>query len=225
MHPTRTATRALHACVIAFGLAITLTACGSDDSAADTATPTATASQPDATTPSATTSPNATSPAATDPSASPAPEPSTGTSTARPAPPTRDDANVDARDFQSGPAFYFQSPSGNIMCGVYPDDPQLGVGCQASDAPVSTDGPPCENSATSAVGIKLAGGNAQRICLNQGIYVGPPVDGTNRGGGKVLAYGDTIIVQSVACQSTEAGITCWGPGGGFTLSRDVNEVF
>lgn len=93
------------------------------------------------------------------------------------------------------------------------------------DAPVSPDGPPCANSANSAVGIKLAGGSAQHICLNQGVYVGPPVDGSDRGGGKVLAYGDTIIVQTVACQSTEAGITCWEAGSGFTLSRDVNEVF
>lgn len=227
MGTTRFTARSLRAAVAAIGLALALGACGSSaDTSPSTTSPAGTSPATTTTTGPAESPPPTSTPLKSKPTKEPPTETTAATTLAtRPTPPTRDDATVDARDFQSGPAFYFQSPSGNILCGVYPGDPQLGAGCQAVDAPASPDGPPCQNTATSSVGIKLAGGAAQRICLNQGLYVGPPVDGSDRGGGRVLAYGDTIIVQTVACQSAETGITCWEAGSGFTLSRERNEIF
>lgn len=51
-------------------------------------------------------------PGSTDPTPAPGPGPSpTGL-------PSRDDATVDARDYQQRDSYYFQSPTGNIMCGI-----------------------------------------------------------------------------------------------------------
>ncbi|GAA5069847.1 hypothetical protein [Nocardia callitridis] len=140
--------------------------------------------------------------------------------------PTRDDATVDARDYQSGKYYFFQSPSGNIMCGfVY--DGELGTGCQLAEATViPAELPDCGTRPDRAVAAQVNGAQARYLCLNQGVFVGPPPDGSSgKGGGKVLNYGDTIIVRGVACTSLESGVRCTEGGHGFMIAADAQSLF
>lgn len=143
--------------------------------------------------------------------------------------PTRDDANVDARDFQIGDKYYFQSPSGNIMCGFINDN-NFGTGCQmehVSVVPVEL--PDCGTRPDRAVAAMVTGGAAKFLCLNQGVFVGIPQGdtspGTHKGGGKVLEYGQTIIVRGTACTSTQAGVRCDSGGHGFFVAADQQKLF
>ncbi|MFD3747077.1 hypothetical protein [Nocardia sp. NPDC058633] len=159
-------------------------------------------------------------PASNEPPAAP------GTGADRSDLPSRDDATVDARDYQQhGDNFYFQSPSGNIMCG-FVEAESLGVGCQLADAKViPADLPTCDNSPARKVAAHVAGGRSEFLCVNQGFFVGEPVDGTSKGGGKVLNYGDTVIVRSAACTSTEQGVRCDVGGRGFFIAADQQYLF
>ncbi|MEV6276805.1 hypothetical protein [Nocardia sp. NPDC051832] len=161
----------------------------------------------------------------------PAPERSPTAAPATTPLPTRNDATVDARDYQIGDKFYFQSPSGNIMCGFINDD-NFGTGCQLKDAKVipAQLQPRCDNSPARKVGAHLQGSSATFICLSQGIFVGfpeyPGSDGGSReGGGKVLNYGDTLIVRGTACTSFTTGVRCDQGGHGFFLAADQQSLF
>ena len=133
---------------------------------------------------------------------------------------------VNAEEFRTAPnTYFFKSPSRNIMCGIHTEDADLGVGCQAEYAKVAPDGPQCENSATSAVAVHITATGTKRMCLNQGVFVGPPMDGTNRGGGRTLDYGSTITVGPASCTSAETGMTCTQGSHGFTLSREINRIY
>ncbi|MFD6398791.1 DUF6636 domain-containing protein [Nocardia sp. NPDC060249] len=139
--------------------------------------------------------------------------------------PTRDDATVDARDYQQRNNFYFQSPTGNILCG-FVEEGTLGVGCQLADTHViPPELPTCDNSPARKVAAHIYGGTAEFLCTNQGFFVGEPVDGTNKGGGKTLNYGDTIIVRGAACTSTQQGVRCDADGHGFFISADRQYLF
>ncbi|MEV6560640.1 DUF6636 domain-containing protein [Nocardia sp. NPDC051756] len=139
--------------------------------------------------------------------------------------PSRDDATVDARDYQSGDKYYFQSPSGNILCGFVEAD-SLGTGCQLAHASVvPAELPDCGTRANRAVAAQIVGGKAKFLCTSQGIFVGPPLDGGNKGGGKVLGYGQTLIVRGTACTSTQAGIRCDQGGHGFFIAADAQSLF
>ncbi|WP_245568462.1 hypothetical protein [Nocardia concava] len=143
--------------------------------------------------------------------------------------PNRDDVNVDARDFESQGHYYFQSPSKNIKCGIYVDDIHT-VGCQLKNATVIPAGLSCANNPAHEVAAQVSGGAAQFICLNQGVYVGPPTDGStapgfHEGGGKVLEYGQTIGVRGVICESMTSGIRCSVGGHGFFIAADNQSLF
>ncbi|WP_280341714.1 DUF6636 domain-containing protein [Nocardia neocaledoniensis] len=139
--------------------------------------------------------------------------------------PSRDDATVDARDYQQRDSFYFQSPTGNIMCGILADAP-FGVGCQLSHANVLPPQlPDCTDAPNRKVAVHTVGGKSEFLCTSQGIFVGEPVDGTTKGGGATLNYGDTLVVRGVACTSTEQGIRCDAAGHGFTISADSQTLF
>ncbi|WP_405494278.1 DUF6636 domain-containing protein [Nocardia sp. NBC_00511] len=133
---------------------------------------------------------------------------------------------VDARDYQQGDAFYFQSPTGNIMCGFINAD-SLGTGCQlehASVVPASLPG--CGTAANRAVAAEINGGTASFRCVSQGFYVGAPPNGqSGKGGGKVLAYGQTITVRGVACTSSQDGVRCDAAGHGFLIAADKQSLF
>ncbi|MET9216593.1 MULTISPECIES: DUF6636 domain-containing protein [unclassified Nocardia] len=139
--------------------------------------------------------------------------------------PSRDDATVDARDYQQRDSFYFQSPTGNIMCGILADAP-FGVGCQLSKANVIPPQlPNCDDAPNRKVAVHTVGGKSEFLCTSQGIFVGEPVDGTNKGGGATLHYGDTLVVRGVACTSSQQGIRCDAAGHGFTISADSQTIF
>ncbi|MEV0334752.1 DUF6636 domain-containing protein [Nocardia sp. NPDC050717] len=139
--------------------------------------------------------------------------------------PSRDDATVDARDYQQRESYYFQSPTGNIMCGILADAP-FGVGCQLAHANVIPPQlPDCTDAPNRKVAVHTVGGKSEFLCTSQGIFVGEPVDGTWKGGGAILNYGDTLVVRGVACTSSEQGIRCDAAGRGFTISADAQSLF
>ncbi|MGY0502539.1 DUF6636 domain-containing protein [Nocardia sp. FBN12] len=176
---------------------------------------------------------SAAQPAVTQPAGSSAPtaeaEPTVGPDvTVAPGPtglPSRDDATVDARDYQQRDNFYFQSPTGNIMCGILVDAP-FGVGCQLSHADVIPPQlPNCSDAPDRKVAVHAAGGKSEFLCTSQGIFIGEPVDGTNKGGGATLHYGDTLVARGVACTSTEQGVRCDAAGHGFFIAADQQYLF
>jgi hypothetical protein len=148
-------------------------------------------------------------------------EPFTGASFADiPPAPTRDDVNVDARDFQEGDSYYFTSPSGNAFCAFRSANaPGTAVGCQVRYSVPGNTGRVCGNVANNTYGVQvLEGGTVEQICTNQGIFVGMEP--------RVLQYGDIIAVQGDSCRSTEEGIICYSvTGAGFMISREINVTF
>ncbi|MFE6860226.1 hypothetical protein [Nocardia sp. NPDC057668] len=139
--------------------------------------------------------------------------------------PTRDDANVDARDFAQGDQFYFQSPSGNIMCGFI-NTGGIGVGCQlAQVTSVPAELPGCGYAENKKVAAEIFNGAPRFRCLSQGMFVGSPTDGSNKGGGKILRYGETIIVRGTACTSMESGVRCDTGGRGFVVAAEAQSLF
>ncbi|MFD4366923.1 hypothetical protein [Rhodococcus sp. NPDC058521] len=152
--------------------------------------------------------------------------PSAENPAAQPAdPPNRDDATVDARHYQQGSNYYFQSPSGSIMCGIT-EGPEA-TGCQMIDVDPT---PPaemqeCWNRENTSGGAKVSGTGSEYVCTNQGVYVGAPTDGGDRGGGRVLEYGDVLIVRGVACTSETTGVTCYMGQNGFHVSKEATNLF
>ncbi|MFF2086463.1 DUF6636 domain-containing protein [Nocardia sp. NPDC058176] len=140
--------------------------------------------------------------------------------------PARGDKLVDPRPYQQqGDNFYFQSPTGNIMCGIL-TELSLGVGCQlARTNVIPAQLPDCTDAPDRKVAVHVAGGTAEFLCTSQGIFVGESVDGGSKGGGKVLNYGDTISILGTACTSTEQGMRCEVAGRGFFISADQQSLF
>ncbi|WP_194852741.1 hypothetical protein [Nocardia sp. SYP-A9097] len=143
--------------------------------------------------------------------------------------PNRDDTSVDAADFKQGDKYYFQSPTGNIMCGFVNEGP-FGTGCQLEHASVvPAELPGCGQDGAHAVAAYITHSKAQYKCLNQGVFVGSPLgpvtSGTTKGGGKVLEYGQTIVVHGVICASTQAGVRCNSDGHGFLIAADRQLLF
>ncbi len=140
------------------------------------------------------------------------------------------DANVDAGDFY-GPgagvnATFFQSPSGNVRCGIDFDDPQIPSGCQALTSVRSSSGVTCANRGNSVYSTQLISGAAVSKCVNQPFFVGGSGgSGQATGGGRVLQYGQIISVGGTTCESSAVGISCWASSVGFTLARDRNDTY
>ncbi|MGU3435871.1 DUF6636 domain-containing protein [Actinomycetes bacterium M1A6_2h] len=190
---------------------VSLAACSSGSDSASTPPPTAAATS--------TGTVSAPPPAPTEDA--PDTQPFTGASfTDIPPAPTRDDVNVDARDFQQGDSYYFTSPSGNAFCAFRSfNAPGTDIGCQVRYSVPGSTGRVCGNVANNTYGVQvLNSGTVEQICTNQGIFVSTEP--------RVLQYGDIIAVQGDSCRSTEAGIICYSVAGtGFMISRDVNVTF
>ncbi|WP_256673901.1 DUF6636 domain-containing protein [Nocardia cyriacigeorgica] len=199
------------AVLVVFGMS----GCGEDSSTSSSAATTAASTAPE----------RPITPGTSEP-APPSGEPTAGEATPPTSLPSRDDATVDARDFQQGNYYYFQSPTGNIMCGFI-NEGELGTGCQLDTTQVV---PPelsdCDTSrADRAVAAQVLGGAARFMCVNQGFFVGSPTDGTRKGGGNVLEYGATIIVRGTACTSMPTGVRCDQAGHGFMIAADKQYLF
>ncbi|WP_198347484.1 hypothetical protein [Nocardia terrae] len=144
--------------------------------------------------------------------------------------PNRDDANVDARDFQQQGHYYFQSPSKNIKCGIDVDNLHI-AGCQLKNATAIPSGLSCANNPAHEVAAEILSGGTKFECLNQGVFVGPPTDGStapgnHEGGGKVLEYGRILAVKSIICESMTSGVRCSsGDGHGFFIAAENQYLF
>ncbi|MCJ0893775.1 hypothetical protein [Rhodococcus sp. ARC_M5] len=211
-------------CALIAATAFAATACGSEEQASAEAAPVTSSAAPSANGYSDSDggsgaggiaqAPDVATPAQAIPTAA-------GTPAVSPAP-NRDDVNVDARDFeQAGGQYFFQSPSGNVLCGFNSSNaPGTIVGCQVRYSVPGNTGRECLNTENNTYGVKInQDGTVEQICTNQGIFVGGPERP------RVLEYGQVIGVTGTFCRSTEAGITCYDGDRGFMISRDVNIAF
>lgn len=207
------------ALTIATTMALAASACSSEEPSTSTDAADAPSSQIETTAPEQTEPVTASTPeeATADPVV-PAVEPA---SASIPPVPSRDDVNVDARDFEQGDGqYFFKSPSGNAYCAFNSSNaPGTVVGCQVRESVPGDTGRVCLNTENNTYGVQIKeGGVVEQICTNQGIFVANEVP--------VLEYGQVIGVTSTICRSTEAGIACYaGTGSGFMISRDVNVTF
>lgn len=149
-----------------------------------------------------------------------------------PAAPTRDDGNVDARTYQAYPddpdSFYFQTPDHGFKCAIYLDPRRtFSTGCQGGPSlPPPVEQAECWSGPhRSAIGIEQ--GVAKYLCLNQGLFVGPPPDGSGNGEGgwQELPVGGVLIVQGTSCTSIAGGVTCWDGDHGFSVGRAQHHVW
>lgn len=214
--------------VFAVVVALTGSACSSADdtpTAIGTATASGTATGSTTATAAIPSDPVATGDSAvsepTEASSTDVPAPPETTDTVGTSSPTRDDANVDARDFEVAPdTFAFVSPSRNIYCAIRTavDDPLGLVGCQAVTSVPASNGTVCDNSGSNAYAVHIDGSEVTQFCTNQGIYI----PSSNP---RTLEYGQILMVRNIPCASTVTGISCWAAGdNGFTISRDTNTT-
>ncbi|WP_081290702.1 DUF6636 domain-containing protein [Mycobacterium asiaticum] len=113
---------------------------------------------------------------------------------------------------------FFQTPSGNIGCGIGPMESSAFAGCEIREHSYPV--PPRPNPCMGAWGSRISmhqGAPAQMSCHSDTIL------GT---GYPVLQYGQTRSFNSITCESQESGITCTDHSTGhyFRLSRDAYEL-
>jgi hypothetical protein len=110
---------------------------------------------------------------------------------------------------------FFSTPSGNISCvlGEESSDPTAVI-CLIREKEFADNPRPgsCSESMSWAGAFVTlgTGGAAQGICTGDSPV--PPHS-------SVLPYGSTLEHGDYRCESAETGVTCTGPGGGFTLNR------
>ncbi len=131
---------------------------------------------------------------------------------------------VDASRYQLDGGHYFQSPTGNIMCGVLATAP-YGVGCQLRKANIITPKlPNCTDAPNRKVAAHLYEGKSEFLCTSQGIFVGIPQDGS-AAGGAVLNYGESLTVNGYTCDSSSQGVRCRAGSHGFAISADDQHIY
>lgn len=198
-------------CTIALAL---LAGCGNDDKNSEV-------------TPSTSTAPTATAgsvPPSSAPTSSAAPSTEGAPTATRPPAP----GQVDPAQYRQQAGYYFQTPSGAFRCAILdqPISDNARAGCQGPTRPAPAQYQECwaNNDYASALAV---GTKAEPLCLNQGVFVGEPIDGGTQGGGRILPYGAMLTVGSFTCDSTEAGVTCTNDaaGTGFQISRESNRTF
>ncbi len=142
------------------------------------------------------------------------------------------DVQVDANSFYGngagGMAYYFQSPTGNIKCGIGFADRRMRSGCMALSSVPSNTGVTCKNAGSSLYAMVLLDTAARSNCVNQPVYMGNSQNAdAGPSGGKVLRYGEFISVAGVTCRSISYGINCTPEAGGFgfVLAKDRNNAF
>lgn len=125
----------------------------------------------------------------------------------------------------SGPAFaydytVFQSPTGNIVCGMFDDGPDSGVRCDMYSMTVqsiTTPPPDCEFDWGSSFWIGAAASRGGLACVSDPVAV-PPIP--------TLGYGRSMTFGGVTCTSEKTGMTCKNSRGhGFSISKAKQRVF
>ncbi|WP_142282240.1 DUF6636 domain-containing protein [Mycobacterium sp. IEC1808] len=116
------------------------------------------------------------------------------------------------------PYYAFQSPSGNVYCGLGQSDATTFAACEIRDH--TWPAPPRPNP--------CMGGWGDRISMRQG---GAPqmschTDTLKDPSSPVLEYGQTRSLNSLECDSEASGMTCTDTSSGhyFRLSRDNYEL-
>jgi hypothetical protein len=119
---------------------------------------------------------------------------------------------------QAGSFEHFQSPSGNIVCGMTSSDSGASASCEISDHTwVAPPRPvPCEGAWGKRISLHQ-GGAPKLVCSSDSL----------RGGDiATLGYGSTWFVDPITCDSEIAGMTCTDGSTGhyFRISRESYEL-
>lgn len=132
--------------------------------------------------------------------------------------------DVDASKYQIDGSYFFQSPSGNIKCGILASAP-YGVGCQLAKATIVTPKlPNCTDAPDRKVAAHLYEGKSEFLCTSQGIFVGISPDGSPAGGA-VLNYGESLTANGYTCSSSSQGVRCVAGGHGFAIAAENQHIF
>ncbi|RJO74735.1 hypothetical protein D5S18_14830 [Nocardia panacis] len=157
----------------------------------------------------------------------------TSCSGSTPAPPTPDrvptgHGPMDPTWYQAVGGYFFHTADRGLSCGILDEavgQSRHSAGCQGSTPP-----PPemqaCWNSAPDAAAMAV-GESASYLCVNQGLFVGPPEDGGGQSGGQVLPAGASLTVHGFTCQTEQMGVSCRNDvsGHGFTMTPGTNRLF
>lgn len=127
-----------------------------------------------------------------------------------------------------GRGFEFDSPSGNLHCGIYRQrsSEDFLYGCRIDEKDWSfPDADPSDFCHGMEVrcgwGIESDGGETPRpLAKSDATYSLHPVDW-------VLPYGSAIVVGPITCESTDTGVTCRDAdhAHGFTISHSRNRIW
>lgn len=119
---------------------------------------------------------------------------------------------------EQGETVFFQSPSGNISCAIFPAD-ESSLRCDMRELKQSHTGRPadCELDWGTAFGITASGQTGEVICHGDTLF------GTDA---MRLEYGKTLEAGGFQCLSEKTGLTCKNSAGhGFTLSKAQQKLF
>jgi hypothetical protein len=112
----------------------------------------------------------------------------------------------------------FQSPTGNIQCGLYRGDQGASVRCDLMELVPSYRKQPasCEFDWGSSFAVDDVG-KGYVACVSDA--VGDPSNG-------VLPYGEAVSLGGISCVSAKTGMTCTnGEGHGFTIAKAKQKVY
>lgn len=123
----------------------------------------------------------------------------------------------------SGPALAddyigFQSPTGNIQCGLYRGDQGASVRCDLMELVPSYTRPPadCEFDWGRSFAVDDRG-KGYLACVSDA--VGDPANA-------VLGYGEAISLGGISCVSARTGMTCTNAEGhGFSVAKAKQKLY
>lgn len=112
----------------------------------------------------------------------------------------------------------FQSPTGNIHCGIYAWEGTAGVRCDLRElTPTYTYQPPgCEYDWGSSFAVEKTG-KGYLACVS---------DTVRDPGNPVLPYGQAISLGGISCVSAKTGMTCTNADGhGFSVAKAKQRLY
>lgn len=121
----------------------------------------------------------------------------------------------------AGPAAFrlkfFQTPSGNIRCGMFKSGGKWSMRCDVYDHSWVAPGPnPCGGTGDYGSSVGMGGkGRAKFICVSDAMD-----------SGRTLTYGTSLTYGPFFCKSRPKGLKCYnGRGHGWFLSRESYRLF
>ncbi|QIS14159.1 hypothetical protein [Nocardia arthritidis] len=134
---------------------------------------------------------------------------------------------VDPAHYKNSGGYFFHS--GEIFCAILDeavDQSRHSAGCQGA-TPAPPEMTACWASDPVAAALAV-GESASYLCVNRGLFVGPPAeDGADRGGGPVLPAGSSLSVHGFTCRAEHIGVSCHNDanGRGFDMAPGFNRVY